>query len=82
MNVLLPLGLAVYSVLELEAEMSTPLWVTLGIFSFNSFVMLHSGPAGQPVNTQEIIDEHTNLEKPSNIVPQPRKRVSRKRAAS
>lgn len=81
LNVLLPLGLAAYSVLELEAEMSTPLWVTLGIFSFNSFVMLHAGSVEQPVKTQEIID-HTDLEHPAQIAPPPRKRVSRKRAAS
>jgi hypothetical protein len=41
LKVLLPLGLAVYSLLKFEAEMATPLWVTLGIFSFNSFVALH-----------------------------------------
>ena len=28
--------------LKAGAEISTPLWVTLGIFSFNSFVALHS----------------------------------------
>jgi Heavy metal associated domain 2 len=41
LKVLLPLGLAIYSFLEVESEISTPLWVTLGIFSFNSFVALH-----------------------------------------
>lgn len=41
LQVLLPLGLAVYAFIELEADMATPLWVTLGIFSFNSFVALH-----------------------------------------
>jgi len=41
LKVLLPLGLAVYSLLKFEAEMATPLWVTLGIFSFNFFVALH-----------------------------------------
>ena len=41
LKVLLPLGLAVYAFLEVGAEMSTPLWVTLGIFSFNSFIALH-----------------------------------------
>lgn len=42
LKVLLPLGLAVYSFLEFGVEVSTPLWVTLGIFSFNSFLVLHS----------------------------------------
>lgn len=48
LKVLLPFGLAVYAFLELgTADISTPLWVTLGIFSFNSFVALH-----QPGRTQ------------------------------
>jgi Heavy metal associated domain 2 len=42
LKVLLPLGLAVYSFLEIGVEVSTPLWLTLGIFSFNSFVALHT----------------------------------------
>ncbi len=42
LKVLLPLGLAVYSFLEIGIETSTPLWITLGIFSFNSFVSLHT----------------------------------------
>jgi cation transport ATPase len=41
LKVLLPLALAAYSLVELESDISTPLWVTLGIFSFNSFVTLH-----------------------------------------
>lgn len=41
LNVLVPGALAVYAFLYLGAELSTPLWVTLGIFSFNSFVALH-----------------------------------------
>lgn len=53
LNVLVPGGLAVYAFLYLGAELSTPLWVTLGIFSFNSFVALHpplqeSHTAGAP----------------------------------
>ena len=44
LRVLLPLGLAAYSVFEIGIEASTPLWVTLGMFSFNSFVALHGAP--------------------------------------
>jgi hypothetical protein len=44
LNVLLPFGLAALSFGELGIDASTPLWVTLGIFSFNSFVSLHSHP--------------------------------------
>jgi hypothetical protein len=41
LKVLVPLGLAVLSVTYLGTDVSTPLWVTLGAFSFNSFVSLH-----------------------------------------
>ena len=41
LKVLVPLGLAVGSFFLVGAEIATPLWVTLGIFSFNSFVSLH-----------------------------------------
>ena len=44
LKVLLPMGLAIYAFLELESDITTPLWVTLGIFSFNSFVSLHHPP--------------------------------------
>lgn len=43
LKVLLPLALVAYSIVELESDMTTPLWVTLGIFSFNSFLNLHHG---------------------------------------
>ena len=41
LKVLVPGVLAVYSALYVGAELSTPLWVTLGLFSFNSFLALH-----------------------------------------
>ncbi|MBV9084999.1 MAG: hypothetical protein JOZ62_20160 [Acidobacteriaceae bacterium] len=41
LKVLGPLGLAIGSVVLFGAEMATPLWITLAIFSFNSFVALH-----------------------------------------
>lgn len=41
LKVLLPAGLAVWAFFKAGAEVATPLWVTLGIFSFNSFVSLH-----------------------------------------
>jgi hypothetical protein len=48
LKVLLPLGLAFYAFVEAGTEAVTPLWVTLGIFSFNSFVALHRPhPAAQ-----------------------------------
>lgn len=56
LQVLLPLGLAVYAFFELEADVTTPLWVTLGIFSFNSFMHLH-----HPLPTTMEV-EHEELE--------------------
>jgi hypothetical protein len=51
LKVLLPLGLALYAFAESGTEAATPLWVTLGIFSFNSFVALHRPrPAAQGEN--------------------------------
>jgi cation transport ATPase len=48
LNVLVPGVLAVYTFLYAGAELSTPLWVTLGIFAFNSFVALHPPLAPHP----------------------------------
>jgi hypothetical protein len=50
LKVLLPPGLAVWAFLEHGVEAATPLWVTLAIFSFNSFVSLHR-PASIHVST-------------------------------
>ncbi len=41
LNVLVPASLAIWAFFSIGAEVSTPLWVSLGIFSFNSFVSLH-----------------------------------------
>ena len=41
LKVLLPAGLAVWAFFKTGVEAATPLWVTLGIFAFNSFVQLH-----------------------------------------
>jgi hypothetical protein len=42
LKVLAPLGLAVYAFLELGFEAATPVWMTLGLFSSNHFVTLHT----------------------------------------
>ncbi len=63
LKVLLPLGLAAYSLFEIGLEASTPLWVTLGIFSFNSFITLHSGPP-HAATTQEVIVNTTEAATP------------------
>jgi copper chaperone CopZ len=41
LKVLVPGGLAVWAFLKVGAEVATPLWVSLAIFSFHSFVSLH-----------------------------------------
>ena len=55
LKVLLPLGLAVWAVFEHDPEIATPLWLTLSIFSFNSFVSLHASPADVSVETRELV---------------------------
>jgi len=57
LKVLLPLGLAVYAFLEAETEAVTPLWVTLAIFSFNSFVALHHPHPGVRVEEHQVIHD-------------------------
>jgi hypothetical protein len=42
LKVLAPLGLAVYAFAEMGFEAATPVWLTLGLFSFNHFVSLHT----------------------------------------
>jgi hypothetical protein len=41
LKVLLPAGLALWAFFKSGSDVATPLWVTLAIFSFNSFVALH-----------------------------------------
>ncbi len=41
LKVVVPLGLAVISFLYVGTDVATPLWLSLGVFSFNSFVSLH-----------------------------------------
>ena len=54
LNVLIPLGLAIYTFLEIGSEVATPLWVTLGIFSFNSFIVLHGSRPMVQVDAQKL----------------------------
>jgi Heavy metal associated domain 2 len=62
---LLPVGLGVYALLKAGSGMTTPLWVTLGIFSFTSFAILN------PVSiTVEADEKQTRSNK--------RKKVSRR----
>lgn len=53
LNVILPLVAAAVSVTEIGLYTATPLWITLGIFSFNSFVNLH-----RPQHQQPLLETH------------------------
>lgn len=71
LNVLVPLVAAAFSVTEIGLYTATPLWVTLGIFSFNSFVNLHRPQHQQPLlETHEVTINH----------PPRRAKTARKRA--
>jgi hypothetical protein len=50
LKVLVPLGLAAYTFLEIGVEAATPVWLTLGLFALNHFVEMHAHPAvaGKP----------------------------------
>jgi hypothetical protein len=51
-KVIAPLALAVGAFIELGVSASTPVWLTLGLFSFNHLIDLHSHPApGDPPAT-------------------------------
>jgi len=54
LRVLVPLGLAVASFMYLGTDVATPLWISLGVFSFNSFVSLHP-PLPYPKTRDEIV---------------------------
>jgi hypothetical protein len=44
LKVLVPLGLAAYTFLEIGVEAATPVWLTLGLFALNHFVEMHAHP--------------------------------------
>jgi hypothetical protein len=48
LKVLVPLALAVYSITVIELTAATPMWATLGLFSFNHFLELHHHDAPPP----------------------------------
>lgn len=48
LKVIAPLALAAGVFFELGVAASTPVWLTLGLFSFNHFIDLHSHPQTRP----------------------------------
>jgi len=79
LQVLLPLGLAAYAFVGLEADMATPLWVTLSLFSFNSFVSLHHPqPTTMEVEREEVVQNEGAPGPPKETRSLRSKRVIRK----
>jgi len=66
LKVLLPLTLAACSFLNLGAELTTPLWLTLGIFSFNSFLSLHQSDQKVNLDTKRVSHDHAQKNRASN----------------
>ncbi len=56
LKVLLPAALGVWAFFSIGVEVSTPLWVSLGIFSFNSFVALHRPHSVQIATHETHVD--------------------------
>jgi hypothetical protein len=48
LKVVVPLGLAVYTFVQLGVEAATPVWLTLGLFALNHFVEMHAHPNVAP----------------------------------
>jgi len=50
LRLLMPVGIAAYSLFFVDKEKSAPLWIALAAFSFHSFVSLHDRPRSGEVN--------------------------------
>jgi hypothetical protein len=59
LKVILPAALAVGVFLELGIAAATPVWLTLGLFSFNHFVELHTPPP-EPKTPAEKSNGHSH----------------------
>jgi hypothetical protein len=57
LKTLLPLGLASLAVLKLGSKAATPMWLTLGIFAFSSFVALNAPSEAAQLDEQSSHDE-------------------------
>ena len=55
LKVLVPLGLAFYTIAVMELAAATPMWATLGLFSFNHFLELHAAPQGETAETPQAV---------------------------
>ncbi|MBV8550241.1 MAG: hypothetical protein JOY54_02995 [Acidobacteriaceae bacterium] len=64
LKVIVPLVLAVGAFTELGVTAATPVWLTLGLFSFNHFIDLHAHHEKKPAETME-----NNGEPPGPVAP-------------
>jgi len=64
LKIMFPLGLGALSAATLGAEMGTPVWITLALSAFHSFVSLHS--------TRELPHVHDSRSAPAGEMPHPR----------
>ncbi len=55
LKVLVPLGLAAYTFLEIGVEAATPVWLTLGLFALNHFVEMHAHPSSNGGKPPSVI---------------------------
>jgi hypothetical protein len=53
LKVIAPLALAVGAFMELGITAATPVWLTLGLFSFNHFVNMHTDPMPNGISSPE-----------------------------
>lgn len=53
LKALLPVSLAAYALFKIGSAATTPLWVTLGLFSFASFVSLNPGALDESVDHEQ-----------------------------
>jgi len=57
LKIMVPLGLAAVTFLEIGAAAATPMWVTLAIFSLNHFVELHAHDADEEEDEEDASGE-------------------------
>ncbi len=69
LKAVLPLSLAAYALLKIGSQATAPLWVTLGLFSFTSFMALHPGALNE--SDESFNGNHSNGRRPKRISRRP-----------
>jgi hypothetical protein len=63
LKVILPVSLAACALLKMGSTATTPLWVTLGLFSFTSFVSLHPSALEESDDNKKESDDNKKRKK-------------------